>query len=363
MQIKLPWASMIDFNAISDEEFHWLLFAGFLIVAGFVFLYVIRRIKHGKAQHHLTLHLLYQERRPIFYFLVLISAKVVLTYHAWDANVAALGRHALTIGFILLGGWAVMQAMTFMRNRTLKWYDISSADNFVARKAHTRVGLLYRLVSFLVILVTLASILTTFDAVNNVGRSLLASAGVAGIIIGIAAQKTIGSVLAGIQIAITQPIRIEDAVFVENEWGWVEEITLTYVVIRLWDKRRLIVPITYFTEKPFQNWTRQDAEIIGSVFIYTGYNVPVAAMRAELDRLLENTPLWNGRVKNVQVVDTTNREVQIRILVTGKDSPTVWDLRCYVREGLIAWLNTHHPEALPQTRVVLESDLRAINNT
>lgn len=347
--------NMIDFSS------QWLWVVALLIAGGFIFLYLIRRIKRRASFYNVTPHLIYQLRRPIFWLLIMISAEILLQYPHWQHDeIVPIGQHILNIGFILLGGWAVIQLLTFGRNRTLKWYDISSPDNYLARKAHTRIGLLYRLASFLVILITLALVLTTFQSVTNIGKSLLASAGVAGIIIGFAAQKTIGAVFAGIQIAITQPIRIEDAVVVEGEWGWVEEITLTYVVIRVWDKRRLIVPITYFTEKPFQNWTRQEAEIIGSVIIHTDYSVPVDAMRAELDRLLELTPLWNRNVKVLQVVETTQREIQLRALVTGRDSPTVWDLRCYVREGLIAWLQKYHPYALPRTHISLESDIRSM---
>jgi small-conductance mechanosensitive channel len=347
-----------------DLDYHWFGVAALLVASGIVFLYQIRRINRRAAASNLAPHLIYQLRRPIFSLLVLLSAEILLRYPRWpNDDVTLIGQHVLNIGFILLGGWAVIQLLQFARNRTLKWYDINSPDNFLARKAHTRIGLLYRIASFMVVLITLALVMTTFQSVTTLGKSLLASAGVAGIIIGVAAQKTIGAVFAGIQIAITQPIRIEDAVVVEGEWGWVEEITLTYVVIRIWDKRRLIVPITYFTEKPFQNWTRQDAEIIGSVIIHTDYSVPMDLMRAELDRLLELTPLWNRKVKVLQVVDTTPREVQVRALMTARDSPTAWDLRCFVREGLIAWLQKNYPHALPRTYVSLESEISGEEKT
>jgi len=178
----------------------------------------------------------------------------------------------------------------------------------------------------------------------------------AGIIIGLSAQKVVGSLLAGIQIAITQPFRIDDAVLVENEWGWIEEINLTYVVVRIWDKRRLVLPSTYFLEKPFQNWTRTSAEIVGSVFIYADYTISFQAMRDELSRLLNESELWNKNVKVLQVTDSKESTVEIRILVSAKNSPTAWDLRVYIREKMIEFIQKNYPESLPRTRVALEKD-------
>jgi len=182
---------------------------------------------------------------------------------------------------------------------------------------------------------------------------LFASAGVAGIILGLSAQKALGTILAGLQIAITQPIRLDDVVIVENEWGWIEEINLTYVVIRLWDKRRLVVPTTYFLEKPFQNWTRTSADILGSVFIYTDYTMPFEPLRKELTRLLEATPLWDGKVNVLQVTDARENTIEIRALMSAATSPQAWDLRVYVREKLIEFIQREYPQSLPRTRVVL----------
>ena len=193
-----------------------------------------------------------------------------------------------------------------------------------------------------------------FEEVRQLGISLFASAGVAGIIIGFAAQKLIATVLAGLQIAITQPIRIDDVVIIENEWGRIEEITLTYVVVKIWDQRRLVVPSTYFFEKPFQNWTRTSAEILGTVFLYTDYHVSFDALRKELTRLLESTPLWDKRVNVLQVTDAKEYGVEIRALVSAKDSPTAWDLRVFIREKMIEFIQKNYPESLPRTRVVFE---------
>jgi small-conductance mechanosensitive channel len=183
---------------------------------------------------------------------------------------------------------------------------------------------------------------------------LFASAGVAGIIIGFSAQKAIGTLIAGIQIAFAQPFRLDDAVVVEGEWGWIEEINLTYVVVRIWDQRRLVLPTTYFLEKPFQNWTRTSADIIGSVFLYTDYTISFDALREELDRILAVTPLWDKKVKVLQVTDSKELTVEIRILVSAKNSPTAWDLRVHVREKMIEFIQKNYPDALPKSRVVLD---------
>ena len=291
----------------------------------------------------------------LLFFLVanIIVAQSIKLPEKWELVFEEWSSRA----FIILLGWLVARILRAVKNHALKLHDMTVSDNFNARKRHTQFTVLYRVAVFIVILITASFVLLTFNGVADIGKSLLASAGVAGIIIGFAAQKTIGSVFAGIQIAITQPIRIEDAVVVEGEWGWIEEVTLTYVVIRIWDLRRLIVPITYFIENPFQNWTRKEAEILGSVMIHTDYRLPVDEMRKELDRLLDETELWNGKAKVLQVVDTTDRTLVLRALMSGKDSPTTWDLRCYVREGLIAWLQQHYPEFLPKTRMEFENPI------
>jgi small-conductance mechanosensitive channel len=196
-------------------------------------------------------------------------------------------------------------------------------------------------------------LLLNFESVRKYGATLLTSAGVAGIIIGFAAQKTIANLLAGFQIAFTQPIKIDDAVIVEGEWGWIEEINLTYVVVKIWDLRRLILPITYFTEKSFQNWTRTSAQILGSVFLYTDYALPVDALRKKFDRVLENSDLWDGEAKSVQVTESSEHTMTIRLLMTAKNSPTAWDLRCLVREELISFIQQEYPDCLPRTRAEL----------
>ncbi|MEI9864995.1 MAG: mechanosensitive ion channel domain-containing protein [Limisphaerales bacterium] len=199
-------------------------------------------------------------------------------------------------------------------------------------------------------LFTIASILMLFQEVRQFGTSILASAGVVGIVIGFAAQKTISNLFAGFQIAMTQPIRLDDVVIVENEWGRVEEITLTYVVIRIWDDRRLIVPLGYFIEKPFQNWTRTSADLLGSVFVWVDYTLPLDEVRQALKEIIEPHPLWDKRFWNLQVSDATERTMQLRVLATTADASKGWDLRCAIREQLIAYIQKNHPQSLPQFR-------------
>jgi small-conductance mechanosensitive channel len=233
-------------------------------------------------------------------------------------------------------------------------YNIEVSNNLRARKVHTQFRLLANIIKFLIAVVAIGLILLSFEGIRQFGISILASAGIAGIILGLAAQKLIATVLAGLQLAITQPIRIDDVLIVEGEWGKVEEITLTYVVIAIWDKRRLVVPSTYFIEKPFQNWTMVNADLLGTVFIHTDYRFPVDALREELKRIVNGNPLWDEKVAIVQVTDSKERTMEMRVLVSAKDSPTAWDLRVDVREKLITFIQKEYPEMLPLSRITIE---------
>lgn len=255
----------------------------------------------------------------------------------------------IVVGF----SWIIIILIRRIKTNILKRYDISAEDNLIPRKLHTQINILERVFVFIIITLSIALILLSFEGIRKIGIGIFASAGVAGIIIGLSAQKVVGALLAGIQIAVTQPFRIDDAVFVENEWGWIEEITLTYVVIKLWDKRRLVLPSTYFLEKPFQNWTRNNADIIGSVFLYTDYTISFDSLRKELTRLLNDTKLWDKKVNVLQVTDSKESSIEIRILVSAKNSPIVWDLRVYIREKMIEFIKNNYPQSLPKTRVVL----------
>jgi small-conductance mechanosensitive channel len=264
--------------------------------------------------------------------------------------------HVLAIWTIIGVSWLLLRLFNIMKVFILSRYEISAKDNLEARRMNTQLDVIQRVLGFLVVLVAASSILMTFDKVRQIGVSILASAGIAGIIVGFAAQRSIATLIAGIQIAITQPIRIDDVVIVENEWGWIEELTLTYVVVRIWDQRRLIVPITFFIEKPFQNWTRKTAELLGTVFIYADYRAPIDELRRELERIVAETPLWDKRVAKIQVTNTTEKTIELRAMISAENSSNAWELRCLVREKLISFLQQNHPESLPQVRVELEKD-------
>lgn len=265
-------------------------------------------------------------------------------------------NHILSIWIIIGVSWFLIRLVNIFKTLILSRYEISTKDNLEARRITTQLDVIQRVLGFLIILVAVSSILMTFDKVRQIGISILASAGIAGIIIGFAAQRSLATLIAGIQIAITQPIRIDDVVIVENEWGWIEEITLTYVVVRIWDQRRLIAPITYFIERPFQNWTRKTAELLGTVFIYADYRVPVDELRKELEMIVAETPLWDKRVAMMQVTNATEKTVELRALVSAENSSNAWELRCHVREKLISFLQQNYPESLPLVRVELEKN-------
>lgn len=268
-----------------------------------------------------------------------------------------LGRAAprtLTVLQIVLMAWLAVRAAGIGREMVMNAFDITAKDNLQARKIHTQIRVVEQIAVALISFFAIAAVLMTFEKVRQLGVSLLASAGVMGIILGFAAQKSIATLFAGIQIALTQPIRVDDVVIVENEWGWIEEITLTYVVVRIWDLRRLILPITYFLDKPFQNWTRVSADILGTISIFTDYTAPVEEFRKEVRRICEGTELWDGKVCGVQVVNASDTTMEVRALISASDSSRAWDLRCLVREKMIDFLREKHPACMPRTRVLLD---------
>ncbi|MFH1709952.1 MAG: mechanosensitive ion channel domain-containing protein [bacterium] len=262
----------------------------------------------------------------------------------------------VSIWFIASISWLLISIVHTLRESFLSLYDIKSPDNRKARSIYTQVKVIENIVIILIVFLTIVFILMSFEEVRQIGTGLLASAGILGMILGFAAQKTLTNLIAGIQIAFAQPIRLDDVVIVENEWGWIEDITLTYVVVRVWDLRRLVIPISYFIEKPFQNWTRVSADILGSVFLYADYTVPVDKIRAELTHILENSPRWDKKVNVLQVTEAKEQTVEIRALMSAADSSTAWDLRCEVREKLLTFLQKNFPESLPKTRIELNKE-------
>lgn len=270
-----------------------------------------------------------------------------------DAWRDGLERFTL-VASIVCGGWVLVRLVRVIEEVIKSRLDFSGDDGVRARALATQTRGFRNISVFVIVLVTLGVALMTFEAVRQVGSALLASAGVAGLVIGFAAQRSIATVLAGIQIALTQPIRVDDVVIVEGEWGTIEEITLTYVVVKVWDKRRLVVPISHFIEKPFQNWTRVGTDLLGTVDLHLDYRVPVDAIREEFERILKSSDLWDGEVSGVQVTASTERTMTVRPLFSCKNAGDQWNLSCEVREKLIRFVQEHYPFALPRTRAEID---------
>ncbi|HEY6905025.1 MAG TPA: mechanosensitive ion channel family protein, partial [Candidatus Acidoferrales bacterium] len=256
----------------------------------------------------------------------------------------------LGLGVIACVGWSVIVLANVVSDTLYARYSTDASDDLVARRIRTQTLVLRRIVVMIVLILTVGIMLMTFPEVRRVGVSLLASAGLAGLVVGVAARSTLSSLIAGVQIALTQPMRLDDSVVVEGEWGWIEEITTTYVVIKIWDLRRLVVPLSYFIDKPFQNWTRTSANLLGTVMLYADYRLPVDDVREELHRLLEASDLWDKQAWGIQVTDATDKTIQLRALVSASNGSHLWDLRCYIREKLIAYIASKYPDALPLNR-------------
>ncbi|MFP5237793.1 MAG: mechanosensitive ion channel family protein [Acidobacteriota bacterium] len=259
-------------------------------------------------------------------------------------------EHITGLGLIAAVGWLAILFVEVLSDVLAGRYRVDVADNLLARRMQTQFQMLHRIAVILVIIITVSLMLMTFPAIKHIGMSILASAGLASLVVGMAMKGTLANLIAGVQIAFSQPFRIEDAVVVEGEWGWIEEIGTMYVVVRIWDLRRLVLPLSYFLDHPFQNWTRTSADLLGSVMLYTDYSVPVDAVRDELKRICASTPLWRGQVCVVQVSDASDKTIQLRALVDARNSSDAWDLRCLVREKLIEFLQKNYPESLPRYR-------------
>ncbi len=313
---------------------------------------IVRAVFHRTIKFELPmLHVLLQKAGGMAQFaLVLLATSLVAPLLPLDRATSGILHRILGAAFVVLAGWIAILASNLAIDRYISRFKTDNEDNLLARKAVTQMRVLKRTASVLIGIIAAGSALMTFDAVRQYGISLFASAGVAGLAVGLAAKPLLSNLIAGVQLAITQPIRIDDAVVVENEWGWVEELTSTFVVIRLWDWRRLVVPLSYFLENPIQNWTRVSSAIIGSVFFYLDYMAPVERIRTKFEALLKDMKGWDGRVANLQVTNITDRVVEVRLLVSARNSSLVWDLRCEIREKLLAFLQQECPEALPRWR-------------
>jgi len=288
--------------------------------------------------------------RPTLLILLLIVELAALSFLPITDGHRQILRHALGICLIAAVAWLLVALVDVIGALLGYRYSPGVGDDLAARRVRTQVQVLRRIVVMLIVVITIAGVLMTFPSIRHIGESLFASAGLAAVVAGLAARTMLSNLLAGVQIALTQPIRLDDVVIVEGEWGWIEEITTTFVVVRVWDLRRLVLPISYFIEKPFQNWTRNSADLLGTVFLYADYTVPVDELRQELHRILQTTDLWDGKVWNLQITNATDRTLEMRALVSAADSSRGWDLRCHVREKLVQFLQENYPNSLPRTR-------------
>lgn len=297
-------------------------------------------------------------RGPVRWLGPLLGVQLAFDLVTLPKDLIDVVQHALLLLVIGVSAWLAVAMVRVLERVIAGRWDMTAQDNLRARALRTQMRGLGNVLTFVVVVAAVAAMLTTFKRVRALGAGLLASAGVAGVVLGFAGQKSLSTVLAGLQIAITQPIRVDDVVVVEGEWGRIEEITLTYVVVKIWDLRRLVVPVVYFIEKPFQNWTRNAADLIGVVELRLDYSIPLDALRGEFQRVLgesRESGLWDGKTSALQVTDLSERTMLVRLLMSARDASTAFDLRCNVRERLITYVQQHHAGALPRVRGEIEA--------
>lgn len=330
-----------------------LLLAALALAAGLLVFYtgqhLLRRLAPpGTLPHHVLVAI----ARPAQWALPLLALLGV--WHAATESLLFIGGLRHVTGLLLIAACTalVARAIAGLSAGILARYPVDVADNLQARRIHTQTRVLARSAQLIVLLVGLSFMLMTFPGARQVGASLLASAGLVGIVAGFAARPLFSNLFAGLQIALAQPIRIDDVLIVQGEWGRIEEITSTYVVLKIWDERRMVIPLQWFIDNPFQNWTRTGAALIGSVFLWVDFGLPLAPLRAELERVVRTFPEWDGRTVQLQVTDANERAMQLRILVTAPDAGKAFDLRCKVREALIDFLQRDYPQHLPSLRVL-----------
>lgn len=357
---------MTEIDSVIEQAGRWipdwlvslLLLVGAVALAIFVARLLFRllgRLVEGKGLFRRTL--VARTRGPARLALIVVAVAGASAVAPLDESTALVIQQVLLVCFIGLIGWLASTAVHIWTVVYLRRFTLDAADNLLARKHVTQTRILRRTANTAILIATIAAALMTFEGVRQYGVSLLASAGAAGLVLGLALQPLLKNLIAGVQLAITQPIRIDDALLVEGEWGRVEEITSTYVVVRIWDLRRLILPLNYFIEQPFQNWTRESAELIGTVYLYADYRLPVAALREKLSEVVSQSPLWDRKVVGLQVTDFRETTMEIRMLVGARNAGDAFDLRCAVREQMIGWLQQAHPDSLPRRRAELVARL------
>lgn len=348
-------------DLLDPEAWRELAINGGLVIGALLVAYIVHRLLYtaaekmanrtrGVTDNALVTH----SRRSARAILMVLALFLVIPNLTLPADTIDSLKHLLTLGLTAAVGWLAMGMTGVITDVVTARYDITAADNLEAREMHTRARVIRRVLVAVIMVITASIMLMSIPSIRQIGVTLFASAGVAGLVIGMAARPALSNLIAGLQLAMTQPIRIDDIVIVENEWGWIEEIRSTFVVVRIWDLRRLVVPLSYFLEHPFQNWTRQTSDILGTVFLYADYTVPVGAVRNELHRVLQTTDLWDEKVWGLQVTDAKEQTVELRALMSAATSGRAWDLRCYVREAMLDFLQREYPESLPRVRAELD---------
>ena len=338
-------------------ETHPLLFSTLVLAVSALLALAVHQciylLRGRKAEHQqapvwslLAKHL----KGPTRVILPLLAIVFVLQFVPVPENWRGVMQHIAELAVIAAIGWGLTGLARLITGLLDPRRDESALEDIAVRRVHTQVQVIERIVVVLIGVMTLGAMLMTFPNVRHLGTSMLASAGLLGLVAGVAARSTFSSLIAGLQVAVTQPIRLGDSVVVEGEWGWIEEITTTFVVVRIWDLRRMILPLTYFIEKPFQNWTHSSAALLGTVMLYADYTLPVEEMRQELRRILDTTELWDRNTWALQVTDLTEQTIQVRALMSASNASRTYDLRCYVREQLVKYLQEQHPECLPRRR-------------
>ena len=347
---------MEEFKDLHPWLWSSILIVGTLILALLARFLIVAGLKRIDRQNQTVLHSIIRRTEAASWWIFpLLGFLIALPGISLPPNISAYLQHAVLLGLIAAHAWLVILISEVATDFIAARYRLDTAEDLQARKVQTQLQLLHRIVFVVVLIVALGVMLMTFPTIRSIGTSLLASAGLAGLVVGIAMRPTLASLVAGIQIALTQPIRIEDSVVVEGEWGWIEEIGTTHVVIRIWDLRRLVVPLSYFIEHPFQNWTRTNPDLIGTVALWVDYTVSVEALRQELRRILGTTADWKGDVCVLQVTEATDRALQLRALMDARNASQAWDLRCYVREKLIQFLQERYPQSLPRFRADIQT--------
>lgn len=317
----------------------------------------VRVVRHGFAKRDAFWQaMIARTRRPTRMAFIVAALGAAVSIAPLDVSQAATAKHLLLVMFIILLGWMAMTALDIGAALYMRGFKVDVEDNLLARKHITQIRILRRAMAILIGIFTLALALMTIPGVRQWGVSLLAAGGAASLIVGLALQPLLTNLIAGIQIAVTQPIRIDDAVIVEKEWGNIEEINATYVVVRLWDWRRMVLPLSYFIQTPFQNWTRESAALIGTAMLYVDASAPVDRLREKLEEIAKASPRWDGKVVNLAVTDITPEVMEVRCLVSARNAPTTFDLRCEVREKMMAFLREELPDAFPKKRLALAAE-------